>query len=652
MKKGFLINKISLAEPIDFAASELKKYLRMMMPEGGDVKIAYAPDASEGFRLGLMQDFGLDVSDVENTELDDILYIDCDTRGGIIAGSNPRSVLLAVYEYLKKNGCRWLYPGLDGEFIPNQDIAPVKLRHVPPMRYRGFAAEGAPYREAERDFLDFLPKVGMNTYMIEFRLPRSYYEKYYTHERNTSHRTPEPISDAYVMQMKRCNEAEIAKRGLQFHDIGHGWTVDPFGIDSKYAWDKIDESLVPKDMVEYLAEIDGKRGLFEGRPINTQFCMSNPKARGLFADFVAEYAEAHSNIDFLHVWLADNVNNHCECEECQKKRPSDYYMLLMNDVDRALARKNLSTRIVFIAYLDTIFPPTEDKVENPKRFSLLLAPISRGYIQTRPTENVTYEVPTYVRNHIKGTGIFGNVIECYKEWKKSFSGDAISFEYHFWINQYYDMSGLQIAKRIYEDVAYYREIGLKGLIENGSIRGFFPNGLAFYTYAAAMYDGRLSFDAIVEDYYSHIYGKDFPEFLAYLEKMNEIFPYALLSVKTAEGGMKKTLDTSAADVARLDGLGDLLAIGKKLVQSHYNSDVRVQTVSARLLERHIVYVEKFTGAIREKLLGNDEIALQSFQEFMKDFGAYEAFMQPYYDQVMTFSALSMLFKVKSNPYIT
>ena len=86
----YYVNKISLAEPIDFAASELKKYLRMMMPEGGDVKITYAPDAKEGFRLGLMQDFGLDVSDVENTELDDIIYIDCDERGGIIAGNNPK----------------------------------------------------------------------------------------------------------------------------------------------------------------------------------------------------------------------------------------------------------------------------------------------------------------------------------------------------------------------------------------------------------------------------------------------------------------------------------------------------------------------------------------------------------------------------------
>ena len=72
----YYINKITSGEAIDFAASELKKYLRMMMPEGGNVVINYAPEAKDGFRLGLMQDFGLDTSDVKDTELDDILYID------------------------------------------------------------------------------------------------------------------------------------------------------------------------------------------------------------------------------------------------------------------------------------------------------------------------------------------------------------------------------------------------------------------------------------------------------------------------------------------------------------------------------------------------------------------------------------------------
>ena len=42
---------------VDFAAEELKKYLRMMMPRCGEIDILYQPDAVDGFRLGLLSDF-------------------------------------------------------------------------------------------------------------------------------------------------------------------------------------------------------------------------------------------------------------------------------------------------------------------------------------------------------------------------------------------------------------------------------------------------------------------------------------------------------------------------------------------------------------------------------------------------------------------
>ena len=125
------IYKIRSESPIDFAAEELRKYLRMMMPDAGNYKVRFNPEAKDGFRLGLMEDFDLDVSDAEDAELDDILYIDCDETGGIIAGSNSRSVLLAVYEYFRQMGCRWLFPGVDGEYIPLKNITPVKYRHKP-----------------------------------------------------------------------------------------------------------------------------------------------------------------------------------------------------------------------------------------------------------------------------------------------------------------------------------------------------------------------------------------------------------------------------------------------------------------------------------------------------------------------------------------
>ena len=124
----FKINVVTVNETVIFAAEELKKYLRMMMPEAGNFNICFDTKANSGIRLGLMQDFGLDVSDVKDTRLDDVIYIDMQEKEGIIAGDNPRSVLLAVYDYLRENGCRWLLPGIDGEYIPMRDTVPVKRR--------------------------------------------------------------------------------------------------------------------------------------------------------------------------------------------------------------------------------------------------------------------------------------------------------------------------------------------------------------------------------------------------------------------------------------------------------------------------------------------------------------------------------------------
>ena len=175
------IYKITSNVVVDYAAEELKKYLRMMMPKLGEINISYNPEAKDGFRLGLMQDFGLDVSDAEDVELDDILYINTDKDGGIIAGDNPRSVLLSVYEFFRQNGCRWLFPGVDGEFIPIKDVEPVNYRFMPTCRYRGQDTAGGGIQQNFIESIDFLPKVGMNVFMIEAMVPADYFRNNYTH---------------------------------------------------------------------------------------------------------------------------------------------------------------------------------------------------------------------------------------------------------------------------------------------------------------------------------------------------------------------------------------------------------------------------------------------------------------------------------------
>ncbi|MBR7165675.1 MAG: hypothetical protein IKD18_05285, partial [Clostridia bacterium] len=315
----FQINKVRANHVIDHAAEELKKYLRMMMPDEGEIAINYDPDAKEGFRLGLLEDFGLPC-EAEDVALDDVIHVDTTETGGILAGSNPRSVLFAVYRFLRENGCRWLYPGVDGDFVPVKKIEGVKYHKLPDHRFRGFCNEGSESQTCMMEAADYYAKLEMNVYMMEWFIPRGYYERYYNHKFNEANRPLESISDQQIRQWKVAIEAEISKRGLMFHDIGHGWMTKPFGLPANNG--KIPQEILDSFTEEdksVLALVKGKREFHGGKPVFTNVCMSRPDVRTAIAKEVADYAEKSGHVDYLHVWLADGTRNHCECEECLKK---------------------------------------------------------------------------------------------------------------------------------------------------------------------------------------------------------------------------------------------------------------------------------------------------------------------------------------------
>ncbi len=631
------INKITSNTTIDFAAEELRKYLRMMMPEGGDVPVSYAPDAKDGFRLGLMQDFSLDVSDVEDCELDDILYIDCNDDGGIIAGNNPRSVLLAVYEYFRRNGCRWLFPGVDGEYIPMQDIKPVKCRFVPSCRYRGQCDEGSKIQYDILEVIDFMPKVGMNTFQTQFLLPTYFYSIYYNHLKNEENRRPEPISDNQAMQWKRACEAELSKRNMMFHDIGHGFTCEPFGIGSfqKREDGKTLDSRLTDKQRSFVAMMNGERKLYKDQPSWTNFCMSNPEARSLVVDYVVEYSRNHSNVDYLHLWLADLDNNHCECEECVKKTPSDWYVILLNEIDEKLTEAGLDTRIVFISYVDTTFAPQSEVIKNPDRFLLLFAPIFRSYAYSMPDGRGKTEIVPYKRNKNRFPSDLASSLDYLDEWKKTWKGANVAYEYHFWRHQCYDLSGLMQARLLNEDVKNYKANAVNGVIQCASQRSFFPSGLSFYTYARTLFDTSLSYEEIEEDYLSHIYGKNWRDLRDYLKKLYDALPFDFFSRDEAPKSEKGHADPDM--VPQIKNIRNITKEGRAIIDANYESEYRVQTMALKLLSFHADFCDMISDWMAEKASGNLERAEKLLEKARIECGKHEAEFERYYDHQLFFA---------------
>ena len=627
----FIINKLRADHVIDFAAEELKEYLRMMMPRCGEIAIAYQPEAKTGFRLGLLEDFGLPC-EAEDVVLDDVVHIDTDLEGGILAGSNPRSVLFAVYRYLRLNGCRWLYPGVDGEHIPVAQITPQKYHKMADHRFRGHCNEGAEFQNCMLETIDFYAKQECNVYMLEFDTPYAYYRNYYNHNFNPT-RTPEPVTYDQVLQWKRQCEVEIGKRGLQFHDMGHGWTAEPFGMDSIEGWNKRDVVLTP-EQEEVVALINGKRELWRGVALNTNLCMSNPKVRTRMATSIADYAQIATNVDYLHVWLADSYRNHCECEECRKMRPSDYYLMIMNELDDMLTQRGLNTRIVFICYLDTLFAPEKITIRNPQRFSLMYAPILRSYCSGVDESQPLPEAATYVRNTWTAPANAMEHLALLRQWQKVWHGPTFGYEYHFCTQQHNDPSGLNIARRIYEDIRGLKYMGLDGYVEDGSQRSFFPSGLAVYVYAETLLDRNADFDAIVEDYFSHAYGKDWQMALEYMKSVSYAFSYPYLSGE-ASADISRGKYYNPSMVSRLEYAQELAAQGRRLSKEHQKNPTRPQTVSWRLMQHHAEYIEGYSAIMTELAKGHKGKAYELAQAFYASFGVHEYEIERYMDFYMT-----------------
>jgi len=627
----FQIKKMRADHVIDFAAEELKEYLRMMMPRCGEISISYEPGAKDGFRLGLLEDFGIP-SEAEDPVLDDVIHVDTDTEGGILAGSNSRSVLFAVYRFLRLNGCRWLYPGIDGEHIPMQDITPQKYHKMADHRFRGHCNEGAEFQQCMIETIDFYAKQELNVYMIEFDNPYAYYKSYYNHKYNSTSRPPELLPYDQVLQWKRQCEAHIAKRGLMFHDMGHGWTAEPFGLASTEGWTKREVELT-EEQKEAVALLNGERQLRGGVALNTNLCMSNPKVRTKMATYIADYAQAASNVDYLHVWLADGSRNHCECEECRKMIPTDYYIMIMNELDEILTARGVDTRIVFLCYVDTLFGPQKVTVKNPKRFSLLYAPITRSYCSSVQDDSVIPQAPEYVRNAWKSPISAEENLAFLRDWQRTWKGPVFSYEYHFWRHQYADPSNLYIARRIYEDIRSLRFQGVDGYVEDGSQRSFFPNGLAIYTYAETLMDREVKFEDIVEDYFSHIYGEDWKQALAYFEKLAKVFDFAYMSgMASADKAVGSYYDPAMAE--KLRTVHELVKEGEALAKAHLRMPTRPQTVSWRLLLRHCEYAAGVAETMALLAAGDDAAADKYGRSFCEAFGAHEFELERYYDHYL------------------
>lgn len=582
---------------IQLCEVELTRYMRLITGEIGNIEL-YSEEGSAGF--------------------DEHFEIDVSGGSGYIRANRPRALLIGVYEFLRRLGCRFIRPGKDGEVIPEmllKDVT-VKASVTPANRHRGITIEGSVSLENVLDIIEWAPKVGFNSYFIQFRTAFEFFNRWYTHARNESI-APEEFSENDSMRFVKKIIEKIKERDMVYHAVGHGWSAACIDISSN-GWGGVNDELTDKQR-SFLAEIGGERKFFNGIPLNTNLCYSNPEVRERLTEEVVSYAKAHPEIDVLHFWLADDSNNVCECEECSKKLLADWYVPILNDIDERMTKLKLKTKICFLVYLDLYWAPQNEKINNPDRFIMMFAPIFRSYAKPYDCTNSGVRIE-YVRNKVKYPHETSPYVNFLKDWQKIFKGDCFDFDYHLMWDINRDFGGETLAKVLYEDIRTLPAFGLNGFLSCQLQRAFYPNGLAFYLLGRTLFDGELSYEEIRAEYYNGAFGK-YAEFASgFYNKIEELVSF--LYMKEEQDGQTALPGFKSAQTYLTRVLGDF---PNDLGTGIYAESMEILRFLAENLIRLLnVLVLKIEGEDEEKIKAAD-------LERKAYFNANEKRFQPYAD---------------------
>lgn len=626
---------------VRYAATELAAYLERLTRERVGVRPVDRYDATvPGIYVGPAEAFGdTGTPAVADARFDDAICVEVQGRSGIVTGSNPRSVLLAAYRYLGELGVRWVRPGPEGESVPSgprEDLS-ASITEAASYRHRGICIEGAVSYEHVRDLIEWMPRVGFNAFFLEFMEAFTFFDRWYSANGNPLRRK-EPFTVEDARAIVRRIVGDMGLRDMLYHAVGHGWTCEPFGI-AGLGWDR-DPTPAPPEAVPFLAEVDGRREIWDGVPLNTNLCYSNPEARRRIVAHIVQYVEQNPAVDLLHLWLADGFNNHCECAECRKALPADFYVMLLNEVDEALTAAGRDTRVVFLIYCDLLWPPVTERLRNPDRFVLMFAPITRTYSRPFSPDGPDAHMVPYERNRLElPRSVEGNVAYL-RAWQEMGASDGFDYDYHFMWDQYRDPGFMRMAAVLHSDIRLLRGIGLNGLVSDQSQRTHFPNGMPMTVMGRTLWDASLELDDIVDDYFQAAFGDDWQACRAYMTTLSDLFdPVYLRNEKPA---------VSEESAVAFASIPSVIGAFRGTIAANEAACDPCRAASWRFLAHHADLCVLLAAALEERARGQQAAAWDRWQLVAQCAREREHVLHPMLDVFEYLGSLEGLFRIPAS----
>lgn len=113
------------------------------------------------------------------TKFDDEYIILIHSGVGYIQAIHERSLLLGVYKFFECMGVVYVKP--NQEIIPKKPSSEMTLsfKGVPLNKHRIVCIEGSVSLEHVLGMIDFIPKLQMNGYFLQFQKPFTFFDRFY-----------------------------------------------------------------------------------------------------------------------------------------------------------------------------------------------------------------------------------------------------------------------------------------------------------------------------------------------------------------------------------------------------------------------------------------------------------------------------------------
>ncbi len=482
--RGFILTNNKASKVIRFAAYELQRYIKVM----ADAHIPVREDRKVGRNslIILGDEGGEELPGLGLPEDEHDSFMMRVTDGFLIlAGSNDRSLLYAVYQLLEELGCRWLAPGED--YIPrrrNIIIPWMDVRRRAAVKWRILAPGAGMEGEISREFVDWTAKQ-------KFNVIRSW--EWYRIARSEVSAKSEPIE-------------EIRRRGLKI--MGGGHIPQVFLPIEKYY----------RDHPEWFSLIDGRRT----RPGDRwKICHSNREAEEKFIENMVE-ALRRAPVDIMAVWENDGYGGWCECEDCRALEPdpdrldpitgypirTTTYMRFIKKVVSEVRRVLPQIMISFGPYYElTVLP--EDRSVLPPRSNTLL--------------QIDYYEQCF-RHSIADPCNRGQHERLIRDWARLYPVDNFVWLYYH-DNVKICSVPFGLISRIAKDIRYIVDRGVNGFLDlicGTTLEDLWSReAVNLYLLAKLSWNPKQDEWSIVEDFLKHYYGRAWHTMLTFHKLLDQ-----------------------------------------------------------------------------------------------------------------------------------